>query len=308
MKIYKYILLCVTINTFSIAQTFDDPLKFFPAKNGDMWEYFYYDSPYTDTLQLYSVKDSVDEQGTIHLWQTSEFINPPMPPVLIGLNYYKIDTSGNVEGAWDSYRGILYKLNALQGDKWVLKAYSTTSYEMMIVDTVFESTLFGINTLIKRYKQYFSNDSTASTGSDIIAKYLGYNLGIVQVDGLEGLGFLYLRGAVINSILYGDTTQIITSIFDDRLNHSLNDFIIFQNFPNPFNPSTTIRYQILQDGIVTLKVYDILGSEVAILVNEQKVAGKYEVNFNASKLASGVYLYKLQAGDFVNTKKMILLK
>lgn len=80
------------------------------------------------------------------------------------------------------------------------------------------------------------------------------------------------------------------------------------NYPNPFNPSTTIRYQIPQDGIVTLKIYDILGSEVATLVNEEKLAGKYEVIFNASNLASGVYIYKLQAGDFVSSKKMILLK
>ncbi len=80
------------------------------------------------------------------------------------------------------------------------------------------------------------------------------------------------------------------------------------NFPNPFNPSTTIRYQIPQDGIVTLKIYDILGSEVATLVNEEKLAGKYEVNFNASSLASGVYIYKIQAGSFINSKKMILLK
>ncbi len=81
-----------------------------------------------------------------------------------------------------------------------------------------------------------------------------------------------------------------------------------QNFPNPFNPSTAIRYQIPQDGIVTLKIYDILGSEVATLVNEEKVAGKYEVNFNASSLASGVYIYKIQSGSFINSKKMLLLK
>lgn len=81
-----------------------------------------------------------------------------------------------------------------------------------------------------------------------------------------------------------------------------------QNYPNPFNPSTTIRYQLPQDGIVTLKIYDVLGSEIATLVNEEKVAGKYEVNFNASSLASGVYIYKIQAGEFVSSKKMMLLK
>ncbi|MDY0081657.1 MAG: T9SS type A sorting domain-containing protein [Ignavibacteriaceae bacterium] len=81
-----------------------------------------------------------------------------------------------------------------------------------------------------------------------------------------------------------------------------------QNYPNPFNPTTIIRYQIPQDGIVTLKVYDILGSEVATLVNEQKPAGRYEINFDASKLASGVYIYKLQSGNYISSKKMMLLK
>ena len=85
-------------------------------------------------------------------------------------------------------------------------------------------------------------------------------------------------------------------------------YSLAQNFPNPFNPSTTIRYQLPENGMVTLKIYDILGSEVATLVNEQKAAGRYEVNFNASSLASGVYIYKIQAGDFSASKKLILLK
>jgi hypothetical protein len=83
---------------------------------------------------------------------------------------------------------------------------------------------------------------------------------------------------------------------------------LVQNFPNPFNPNTTIRYQIPKSGNVTLKIYDVLGAEVTTLVNEEKVAGKYEVSFNASKLASGVYIYRIQAGDFVSSKKMVLLK
>jgi hypothetical protein len=89
-----------------------------------------------------------------------------------------------------------------------------------------------------------------------------------------------------------------------------------QNYPNPFNPATTIRYQLPKDGMVTLKVYDILGAEVATLVNEEKIAGKYEVNFDASRLASGVYIYRLNVNDpsassgqgYVNVKKMVLLK
>jgi len=85
-------------------------------------------------------------------------------------------------------------------------------------------------------------------------------------------------------------------------------FSLQQNYPNPFNPSTTIKYSIPKQSYVTLKVYDILGREVAALVNEKKPAGVYEINWNASKLSSGVYFYQLKAGEFIQTKKMILIK
>ncbi len=86
------------------------------------------------------------------------------------------------------------------------------------------------------------------------------------------------------------------------------EFSLSQNYPNPFNPSTKIKYSIKEQGNVKLIVYDILGREVATLVNEQKPAGNYEVTFDASRLSSGVYFYRLRAGSFVSTKKMILLR
>ena len=88
----------------------------------------------------------------------------------------------------------------------------------------------------------------------------------------------------------------------------LQQYSLEQNYPNPFNPSTTIKYSIPTTSIVSIKVYDILGREVATLVNEQKTAGNYSVQFNGNNLASGVYLNKIQSGNFVDTKKMILLK
>jgi hypothetical protein len=104
----------------------------------------------------------------------------------------------------------------------------------------------------------------------------------------------------------------------DVQNESLipSEFKLEQNYPNPFNPSTKIKYNIpsviasgtTQSQFVSLKVYDVLGNEVATLVNEEKPAGSYEVEFNAANLSSGIYFYKLQTGAFVETKKMILLK
>ena len=91
------------------------------------------------------------------------------------------------------------------------------------------------------------------------------------------------------------------------------EFTLYDNFPNPFNPTTTIKYQIPELSFVTIKVYDVLGNEIATLVNEKKSTGTYEVEFSSHSgsvrnLPSGVYLYKLQAGDFVQIKKMILMK
>ena len=80
------------------------------------------------------------------------------------------------------------------------------------------------------------------------------------------------------------------------------------NFPDPFNPSTIIRYQIVKAGHVTLKVYDTLGREVANLIDKQQPSGKYSVNFNAGSLSSGIYLYRITANGFMAVKKMILLR
>jgi hypothetical protein len=86
------------------------------------------------------------------------------------------------------------------------------------------------------------------------------------------------------------------------------DFSLGQNYPNPFNPSTKIVYTLPVNGVVSLIVYDNLGTEVVNLVNEVKVAGRYEVEFSAANLSSGIYFYRLTVGNFVDTKKMLLLK
>ncbi|MBK9403722.1 MAG: T9SS type A sorting domain-containing protein [Ignavibacteria bacterium] len=85
-------------------------------------------------------------------------------------------------------------------------------------------------------------------------------------------------------------------------------YFLAQNYPNPFNPSTLIKYEIKNDAMVTLKVYNILGKEVASLVNEIKRAGRYEIEFNGSNLSSGIYYYRLDAGEFSETRKMLLIK
>jgi len=104
-----------------------------------------------------------------------------------------------------------------------------------------------------------------------------------------------------------DTVSYIVTGVEDEMTLP-EEFSLSQNYPNPFNPSTTIKYGVKERSFVELRVYDILGREVVSLINEEKDAGYYENNFNASKLSSGVYFYQLKAGTFVETKKMLLLK
>jgi hypothetical protein len=113
---------------------------------------------------------------------------------------------------------------------------------------------------------------------------------------------LSVYGSVISA---NSKTQLTKQVGHEELPTS---YSLSQNYPNPFNPSTTIRYQIPKPGLVTLKIYDILGREIATLVNENKNEGSYDFTFNASRFGSGVYIYQIRVNDYVSSKKMILLK
>ncbi len=146
--------------------------------------------------------------------------------------------------------------------------------------------------------------------------YLGQSTPLYDLSLIKNIGLSYqlewelvgyedeLKGAIINGIVYGDTT--VVGINDP--DNTVKDFSLFQNYPNPFNPSTKIKFVIPKSSFVNLKVYDVLGREIVTLVNEEKSAGEYEIEFDATGLPSGVYIYKLQAGSYTSFKKMILLR
>lgn len=112
----------------------------------------------------------------------------------------------------------------------------------------------------------------------------------------------------------GDSASLSNLIINNPLNIQFNNALspssyeLSQNFPNPFNPTTTINYSVSKSGIIIINVYDLLGSKVKTLVNEEKSAGNYSVKFNGASLPSGVYIYLLQADGFVKSKKLILIK
>lgn len=131
----------------------------------------------------------------------------------------------------------------------------------------------------------------------------------ITVDGY-GRMVLHRHGAkryVSHIVSESPGQPLVTSVYPEDLTNP-SEYSLKQNYPNPFNPSTKISFSIPTSEFVTLKVFDVLGNEVAALVDEEKPAGSYEVEFNASQLSSGIYFYEWRAGVFVQTKKLILMK
>ena len=215
-------------------------------------------------------------------------------------NLYGYDTVSQTECLMDS-------LNAKKGDSAL-----TCEDNWWRCDT---GTYYIFNqspaTKIFLYTNYFE-----VSGNRKLAK----NFGLVYQEGRASTSLTEwnLRGCVINGVLYGDTTfpvgvnQISTKIPET--------FSLSQNYPNPFNPATKIKFSIppskgarpsrlgSDEGMITLIIYDILGREVAILVNEQLQPGTYEVEWDGTNYPSGVYFYKLVSSEYTETKKMVLIK
>jgi len=144
----------------------------------------------------------------------------------------------------------------------------------------------------------------------LVAKDQPDKLRIVIWDKNDGDRIVYdnLNPQSIHGAIVMYNRCVLSKEGDEELLTTPINFALEQNYPNPFNPTTTINYSIPEAGNVELKVFDVLGNEVATLVNEEKTAGNYIANFNASSFASGIYIYTLRTNSFVQTKKMILMK
>ena len=185
--------------------------------------------------------------------------------------------------------------------------------------------------------EFLNAESTDLTKSFSISKSLGFNnivdLDLVSRNGITSdsgsvilLSFLNIAESSTKTYLNFSKANLVDDVLSNRSISQLKDgeiniivtnvkmeniptnFYLAQNYPNPFNPTTIIKYDLPQKSFVELKIYDILGRQVHTLVNEEKLAGTYQVDFNSNNLASGVYFYRIKTGDFTKVKKMILLR
>lgn len=151
------------------------------------------------------------------------------------------------------------------------------------------------------YIQWFTFNSGFSEVKSSVS-ILKSALGQPLVGSSRQNNSLVQSGFLAAPILVGKVVGI------DKYEDTPVGFLLNQNYPNPFNPNTLIKYSIPVKTFVQLKVFDILGKEVAVLVNEEKESGLYTIKFNAGNFATGLYVYQIRAGNYFDTKKMLLLK
>ncbi len=265
-----------------------------PLKVGNVWIYSLEDN----RLRRYTVvDDSVMVDSLLYFELLIKLWVPPLEMtryVRMDGDFYRLKLWGP---GLEDFEEIYYKKNAHVGDIWY-QEYDTVSYnEVMdsVVVSAFGQTvtmkLVQVNSmgLLVQYDEWWTEE---------FGKHLEYDF--------WGFRTMKLLGCVLNDAVYGDTSFYPTEV---ELENPVGiKYRLQQNYPNPFNPVTTIKYQIPELSFVTLKVYDVLGNELITLVNEEKFAGSYKVEFDGSGLTSGIYFYQLRAGNFVGSKKMILLR
>ena len=217
-----------------------------------------------------------------------------------GFSFAKIDNNGNFV-TWTIKRG-LFKRNSSGAISFL-----GVPKDWIIKDIAFHPLKDSVMMIAVRYNPnkpdhggiYITNNSGKS--------WQQINTGLEDFNAIS-IGLDKNGDAVASTSTAIHRSKSIVTGIKEKLVSIPEKYILRQNYPNPFNPSTVISFQLTAFSKVILKVYDVLGREVATLVNGEKPAGSYKVNFDTSKLASGVYFYRLTAGDFTQTKKMILLK
>jgi hypothetical protein len=290
-----------------------------------MWEYWVNDGLTVDTAQILNVEDSASNDGAIHLIQYRRLINPTVHNPFLDSLRFIVDTAASevyqsfaepTEPPQTRYVPV-YMFNAQRGDQWVVYDYHTVGgggYEMARVVDKYGGVLFGTNTIFLQIHFYGAADSADTLGLSRRYVKLARHFGLVEDLSAEWGYSYFIKGAVINGILYGDTTSIVTTVYADERRGVVKGFELYQNYPNPFNSVTTITFHLETAGIISLVVYDIMGREIGRLVDEESFSpGTHKViwggeNRLAQPLASGAYCYRLTRGNNVITRSMILLR
>lgn len=191
---------------------------------------------------------------------------------------------------------------------WFVNEYLTPGYSRFMGSNYRRDSIISVTESVSVPAGSFSNCievcsmNLDSVGNITMREYAWYARGIGVVQEFRDIPVIQTHITQLQSF------RAVTSVRDNSSSLTPKAFSLEQNYPNPFNPTTIINYSVAKAGIVKLSVYDITGSKVATIVNENKSVGNYSVQFSGSNLASGIYLYRLESGNYSASKKFILMK
>lgn len=315
-KLFLFIVLSLFVFNNALAQT-PDSINFFPHHKNDIWEYLFTGGGY-DTVQVIITVDSTDSNRVSYITEIGRSINPVAPPIMVEpITNYRVNSLNEVytdyytDGAYIK-NPLIYKLDAKLGESWSLDT-SSNNGERCRIRSIDTNLIFGEKRIIKDYNFYLGDSSYNPPGLDRYEVKLAEGLGMIWKGGGDAIGNLYLKGAVIGGILYGDTTKVITSI-KNNTNLIPREVELYQNYPNPFNTSTTIKFKVMNEARLSLIVYDILGKEILKLIDgKYYYSGIYLIEWSGDNLlgngvASGIYFYVLNINKKIIAKSMIYLK
>ena len=295
--------LCIVVTIFILPRInycqVDSLKSFFPLQIDNRWQYEVKHVFMFDTTISYIVstvlKDTIFENQSNSYYEVKvAFSGKPFYDTLKYFRYDSLLKSIIEYNELGGGEGLLFKLDAFENECWDYFGVEVCCG----IDTLF---VFGEN---RPCKIFYTHDNTPPAWSYILTD----DLGAVRIGDDQSWGFTVyseynIEYAKINGEEFGD----FVGISYDKTN-TVESYFLYQNYPNPFNPATTINYRIPRRSLVLLKVYDILGREVSTIINEEKPAGSYEVEFEGTDLSSGIYFYKLQTENYTYMRKMILMK
>jgi hypothetical protein len=310
----------ITTDSISIVRSKPAPnylLEFYPLAIGNVWVYnqSVYNNATGDTIDSY-YKRKITGETTMPNGKTYYILNEFDAYIDSTFIFYeRIDpTTFNLfrydpDSVQTNQEYLLDDLFVLLGD--TIKGYRYFPHFSEVRVTIYKDARefqdFGLQYPVPRI-QFNTYSATNNEFNYFLTYAIGLDSFYINKSNQYSSTF-DLRGFIIDGILHGDTTTVAV---EDEILELPTKFSLLQNYPNPFNPNTVIRYQLPVTSNVFLKVYDILGNEVATLVNEEKQPGEYEIEFNPvsgiRNLVSGIYFYQLKAGNFIETKKMVYLK
>jgi hypothetical protein len=301
-KIIYILLFAVLAGNFikSFSLTLDtNVFKYYPLKVGNRWSWQGFAYPIMPPLNM-SQKIISTRLINNHLYYFSRLDQYQYNGTILNTiyNYSRIDSlTGNLF-TYDTINHtdcLIDSLNVRKNDS----AYSCVGKWYKCDDTA-NFNIFNLN--LKSRSFYWTN---YFEGGDRHRLALG--IGKVRIDqyGAQFQMGHTLKGCLINGVLYGDTSLVGINQISSEIP---GKFSLSQNYPNPFNPNTKIQFALPNSAFVKVIVYDALGKEVETIVNEQLNAGTFEAEWNAVNYPSGVYYYKLSAGDYSETKKMVLIR